>query len=210
MDGYLVGELSTAGFICTAFLPWRKAGVGLCKVAQGLSKYFCLERKCTGAASADDASLGLKMKDPMEILWNNYFIKTFRTTACMEFPQGPQLYQPQLFSGSYFLQGCINRICIYHMKSSRGQVESKTLQVTHPARASEDSCCCFFRPFYPSRFKWCCRHPPPLLQWWPDWLSQMWTVGLWLCRWDVFWLGGRWSRGSNHYSGNRHLPAEIV
>lgn len=42
--------------------------MGLCKVAQGLSKYFCLEQQCTGAASADDASLGLKMKDPMEIL----------------------------------------------------------------------------------------------------------------------------------------------
>lgn len=53
----------------------------------------------------------------------------------MGLPQAPQLYQPQLFSGIYFHPGCISRICIYHMKSSTGQVESKTLQVTHPARA---------------------------------------------------------------------------
>lgn len=45
-----------------------KAGEGHWNVAWGLSKYFCLEQRHVGATSAGAASLGLKIKDPTEIL----------------------------------------------------------------------------------------------------------------------------------------------
>lgn len=48
--------------------PGGNAGGVLWNVGWGLSKSFCLEQKHIRATSADDANLGLKIKDPMEIL----------------------------------------------------------------------------------------------------------------------------------------------